>query len=317
MSFAATLLVKAPNANPHDFFVYAQNNEVEKISSHFLKCEESIGLQQTLKEAQYHFLNGSLEKSRLLFSDIAARKWNCDWKEQERKTIAFSFYRLAQLSKNEMEQIQFLTDAINFDETSAPDNSIFPPPTVRLYKNLKAQLKKKSFSFPAFTKNYSYVLRNGQFINLATPELETFSLRARYTFVSDAYKIETLTVTAEELMGHDLKPQPWVSGNCKNPILSDEISPAKEGLKIFYEDACIADLTAKTTSPLQNITAQASMAGPSEAIPANLAVAEKKSWLQRNYLWVGAVVGVALIANQMRHNNESHQTVVVPTATSQ
>jgi hypothetical protein len=314
VSFAATLLVKAPKANPHDYFIYAQNNEVEKISSHLIKCDKSAPLRQTFKQAQYHFLNGSLEKSQSLFKEISEQKWECDWRDEDRKIISFSYFRLAQLSQNEMEQIQLITDAINFDDSTKPDEAIFPPPIFQLYQQLHNELKKHSFSWPAFAKNYSYVLRNGQFISLSNPAIETFSLRARYTFVSDSYKLETFTMTFEEILNRELEPRPWVTGECHSGKIDNELLSEVNSIKIFYDNNCIDD--AGKPAPTQGLPVLATTNPLGSKDSLNVSLGKKKSWLQRNYFWVGAfVVGSLVIANQVKHNNEPSQTVLVPTTT--
>jgi hypothetical protein len=314
VSFAATLLVKTPKASPHDYFIYAQNNEVEKISSHFLKCDKSVALRQTFKQAQYHFLNGSLEKSHSLFKEISEQKWDCDWKDEDRKIISFSYFRLAQLSKNEIEQIQQITDAINFDDSTKPDQAIFPPPVFKLYTQVHNELKKHSFSWPAFAKNYSYVLRNGQFISLSSPALETYSLRARYTFVSDSYKLETFTMTFEEILNRELEPRPWVVGDCHSGKIDNELLSETESIKIFYDNICIEEVGKPSSIQNLPILAASNPLGAKDAL--SVSTGKRKSWLQRNYLWVGAfVVGSLVIANQVKHSNESSQTVLVPTTT--
>lgn len=314
LAFAGTLVVKAPGANSHEFFIYSQNNEAQKISTHVLQCRKNINLEQTLKEAQYHFLNSSLDKSIGLFKTIADNKWSCDWKDDERQVITFALFRLAQLSSNEMDQIQHLTDAINFDDSITPDESLFPPPVVNLYKKLKRQLVKKSFTLPAFSKNYSYVLRNGRFISLSQPVLETYSLRARYTFISDAYKPETLVVTAEDLMSRNMEPQPWVQGDCKSPRLSEELVDIQQEVKVFFSADCVSTVGSASPNSLASNSYDSFRAPPS-TLSQNLPIPEKKSWIQRNYIWVGAaVVSSLLIAHQLQKNNEP-QRVVVPTNT--
>lgn len=313
-AFAGTIAVKAPSASSHEFFIYTQNNEAQKVSTHFLKCGKTIHLEQNLKEAQYHFLNSSLDKSMNMFKAIAENKWSCDWKDEERRVVAFALFRLAQLSSSEMDQIQHLTDALNFDDSIAPDESIFPPPIVTLYKKLKRQLTKKSFTLPSFAKNYSYVLRNGRFISLSQPVLEVYSLRARYTFISDAYKPETLVVTAEDLSSRSLEPHPWVQGDCKNPRLSDELTDTQQEVKVFFSTDCIATLGGSSQSPLASNNYD-SLRVPPSTLSQSMPAAEKKSWLRRNYVWVGAaVVSSLLIAHQIQKNNEP-QRVVVPTNT--
>lgn len=311
IAFASPLLVKAPNANSNDFFVYSQNNEIQKISSKSLLCSVDVDLQRLLKEAQFHFLNGSLEKSRTTFQIIADNKWNCDWKDDERKIITFAFFRLAQMSSSDSEQIQYLTDAINFDDKLNPDEVIFPPPTVELYNKLKKQLFKKSITLPDFAKKYSYVLRNGQFMNLSSMTMDTYSLRARYTFVSDTYKTESFTVTAAELIQSSINPVPLIEGDCGNYKLTPEILALQQEIKIFFSNDCIVDSHSNSNEPLKT---SARVSSQQIAFPDSFPVPEKKTWIQRNYLWVGAaVVASLLIAHQIHENNE--EQVTVPTTT--
>lgn len=310
VAMGSSYLVKAPSANPHEYFVHAQNSGDAKISSYFLTCPHSESLKTLFKEAQYHFLNSSLDRSRDKFTALADLKWSCDWQDEERKILAFSFFRLAQMSEKEPEKINHLTMAVQFDEVLAPDISIFPPPLLETYKAVKSQLKKNQYTFPAFVKKYSYILRNGRFQSLNGFVFEAYPLRARITLVSDSYRLETFVITPEELADRSVEPLPLVQGDCASYSLAEEIKNVP-GIKVFFDASCNKEAPTQLTAAVHPVT----MSSKIEEMP-DFPQPARKNWLQRNYLWVGAVIaGSLLISHQMSKKDEGPQTVYVPSNT--
>lgn len=304
----STWLVKAPKANPHEFFVFAQNSTDTKVSQAFTTCDQKSKINQLIKEAQFHFLNGSLDASKNKFSEIVEMKWSCDWKEDERKIIAFSLFRLSQLSSLPSEQMNFLTEAINFDDEVKPDPDVFPPPVVSLYRKTLEQMATQQMWLPDFSKKFSGLLRNGKFISLNAMAVKTYPMRARLTLISDTYVPETLVVTPEEFQKYQMDPRALVDGDCENFSVAEELKAMS--YKVFFGPDCIKESSVSTPQHT------ASTAGFTPDLASTAPIGpRKKSWLERNLLWVGVTVVSSIAIAQMVKNNQERETVVRPTNT--
>lgn len=309
ISFATTWIIKAPQANPHDFHVYSQNSTDAKISTAFSSCQYTDRLRQLLKEGQYHFLDGSLKVASDKFEQIIDMRWNCDWKENERKVIVFSLMRSAQLTESPSKQLQLVTEAVNFDESLEPDEALFPPPLMRLYHKSKEQMAKVDFVIPDEFKKYTALFRNGKFLSLNSLAVSIHQQRARFTLISDSYRSETLISSVDELKNLHLEPVPLVEGHCHSFKVVDEVK-SLANFKIFFDLNCIPSNT-EPRAALESISPNTSLTSPPQSH-----VPTRKSWIERNWVWIGvAVVGSAVVAHQIYQNQNEPKTVVIPSNT--
>ncbi len=312
--FASQWLVKAPTANPQEFAVYAQNSQYEKISNFFLQCDARLQLNEDLKRAQILFLDGDLQQAKDHFSKVVEKKWSCDWADDERKIISFSFLRLAQMTPNLEAQKDYLYEAIQFDESFRPDEAIFPPPLVNSYKTLLQQLPRQKIVLPTFSKKFTGLLRNGRFLSLANLTLEAQSGKARYTFVSDSYQTEKYFISLTELSALTLEPQPLVYGDCDNMQVHESLKWQTE-LHVFFSLNCIKGMQQNSSLATQSLSSSPQMKELTASTEIPVQDAPKGSWLQRNGLWLGtAIVGSLLVSYHLK-NQDKEQQVAVPTTT--
>lgn len=318
LAFANPWLIKAPQANPHEYAVYLQNSNFEKISTVFLACDGKNKLKEISQKAQIEFLEGDLEKAHNFYLEIVEQKWSCDWNESERPLISFAFFRLAQLENNTDKQAQWLEQALHFDDTYAPDVSLFPPPLLELAKQLRRQHPKVRILLPEIVKKFSAILRNGKFISLSQLSLEERPGVARYTLLSETYQSEKVFVSLKELETLSLSPQVLVAGDCEHPQVDPSLA-AFGKVSVFFGIDCIKEVTSPQNTNSSTVTAN-KMAMPSSLLTENIssempAEEESKSWLRRNALWLGAVVVSSLAVNHYIQSQKQDQYVPVPTTT--
>jgi hypothetical protein len=305
-------LIKAPEASPHEFVVYLQNSEHEKISSYFMKCDLKQELKEDFEKGQILFLDGDLNKSKKYFLNVVDKKWSCDWTEDERALISFSFFRIAQIENTQESQNRWIEEAIYFDDTFLPDQSLFPPPLIAKYQEFKQTKPKKKILLPPFSKKFSAILRNGRFLSLANLSIEEREGAARYTFISDTYLPEKFFISLNELEKLSANPRAFVHGTCENPIL-DESLRWQNGLSIFFSLDCIKE--AKGSSEKSVTLNTGSTLEQFESTNQTIPNSQNKTWLQRNGLWLGTIVVGSLLLNSHLKSQESEQRVVVPTTT--
>lgn len=313
LGFASTSwVIKAPGANANEFAVYAQNSSAEKISAYFLKCDVKKELYEDFKKAQIQFLDGNIEQAKTLFANVAEKKWSCDWTDDERKMISFSFLRLAQLENEGLLQQQWLQDAIDFDDQLKADESIFPPPIVKAFILLQKKQLPQKITLPNVVKKFSAILRNGRFMNLAQITLQAQPGKARYTLISDSYQVEKVFLTLSELEVLSLEPQPLVFGDCENFQIAESLRWLKN-ISVFHGLDCIKEnhSTEKTLTSIP--PKETSLLASNDEMQSPLK--PQGSWIQRNALWVGtAIVGSLLIGYHLNRQNEP-QAVAVPSTT--
>ena len=313
---SASWLVKAPSSNPQEFAVYSQNSDYQKISTYFLRCAEKNQILEDFKKAQILFLDGNLDQAKQQFLLVTERKWSCDWAENERQLVLFSFLRMAQIEQDSARQTQWLTHAVQFDSEWTPDPSVFPPPLIEQFSAVRRQSIAQKIVLPAFSQKYSALLRNGRFISLAQLSLEAIGGKARYTFVSDTYQIETVFITLSELEQLTLQPQPLVLGDCNNFQVSENLKWV-ENVSVFFDLKCVKtsqQLLTQSSSTNSDSVAKIAPQLQLPTMPGDPAPPQK-TWIQRNGLWLGtALVGSLLLSYHLK-NQERPQTVAVPTTT--
>jgi hypothetical protein len=305
----ASWLVKAPSAHPQEFTVYSQNSDYQKISTYFLRCEEKSQLLEDFKRAQVLFLDGNLERAKQQFLIVTEKKWSCDWAESERQIILFSFLRMAQIEQEPPRQSHWLNQAVEFDTEWTPDNAVFPPPLIAQFSLVRRQTKLQKIVLPAFAQKFSALLRNGRFMSLSQLAIEANSGKARYSFVSDTYQIETVFVSLSELEQLSIQPQPFVVGDCDDFQLSENLKWI-ENVAVFHSLNCIKSSQKTTSEPMM-----ANAASPLQLPAAPDSIPLQKTWIQRNGLWLGTVIVGSLLLSYHLNNQDRAQTVAVPTTT--
>ncbi len=313
MTLASQWLVKAPEAHPQEFAVYAQNSAAEKISAHFLKCDLEQTLQEDLKKAQILFLDGDLLKAKKQFLKVIEKKWSCDWADDERQIISFSFFRLAQLEQDGPNPLRWIKEAVQFDDAYVADATIFPPPLIDAYKTNLQKNTLQKITLPLVAKKFSALLRNGRFISLSQLTVQARDGKARFTFVSDTYLVEKVFVSLKELETLSLEPQALVYGSCENFQLHESLQWLSQ-VSVFHRLDCVKSPTQNTqvTSSTLPTTQILSNFKNEQTAPQDV---KTGSWLQRNGLWLGtAIVGSVLLTMHL-NNQDREQRVMVPTTT--
>lgn len=314
MTFANTLMVKAPSVDDDTYHVFLENSDNVRPSDMEQACNEMEGLQQTYANANDNFLNGSVEMAKKQFADVAEKQWRCDWRKRERTTISEAFLRLAQMASSTEDKKDHLTALAHFDPSYRPAASLFPPPLVDEWIALTKLQRLKTISTNKYSGMYVKVLRNGQPHTIGKDSLQFPSGQARYTFLSDSHAPKTLIIGADELSHVHIQSTALISGDCKSFQFQKPVQ-WKGDVRLFFAPECIVE------RPENILLASKGMMTASPALSTNaidLQLAEdrvpKKPWIQRNAVWIGtaaAIVGAALIVSHMNKNKET-QTVITP-----
>lgn len=314
LSLAMPLSIKAPNADAGDFFVYQNKKNQQLRIQDLVICHAKSELDQNFKQAQYDYLNSDMAKSVIAYKKVIALQWHCDWKKQQHDRIFHSFLKLAQISQNKKDRMQLLFQAKAFSPKSQPNKSIFAPPIINLYNNIHLENYKKTVFLSKSFKEFHAVYRNGKKLGLADGQLTNTDIKARYTFLSTSYLPVTLIATLSEIEKNKIQVEPMVDGTCKNFNISSKIQNLQRPVTVFFSPQCQKQqgFNQQTIASFPNITTPSS---DSSLTTSAQPFSKKKSWIRRNYWWVGAAILTSAILIHQNASKSEPQTVVVPTNT--
>ena len=120
--FAQDTIIQSESSSDIEFEQYLLNNPHKKsyLQNYIAKNNLSHDLLDLLKKAQYEFINGSREEAIKNFKRITDIRHKDNWTLNQRKTINYAFYRLAQLEQDPNIKKNYLKEAVIFDQSISP-----------------------------------------------------------------------------------------------------------------------------------------------------------------------------------------------------
>ncbi len=246
--------------------------------------KNNLKLQSTFKQAQFEFLQGSLEKAADLYGQISDMQHKARWTLSEQRIIHYSFLRLAQLSK--ADRNNWLTKAFIFHPEMEVDDKLFPPPLVDQYRRLQESTPMNVWTLPNKTEEFDQIFINGRTLPKGSRFFRYRPGRVRIDFLSNTYQPVTLVTDLKELETIKVSLHPLASGTCQVPKFYVEGS---EKFRLLNENCLsgkMAGTGAKTLEKWQAATAKP-QPGP--------------SFLKNKWFWVGvSVVATGLTLHSLK-----------------
>lgn len=312
MVFGAEVLVKAPQSDVYTYQVFLENSDHTRPSDIDLPCPVRDDLQQYYHSANDNYLNGSLDKAKSEFLEISQLQLSCDWKSKERQQITESLYRLSQLTSSMIDQKTWMRAAVDFDPAQTPDKKLFPPPLLKLFDDIQKEQTFKVIAMSKYYDTYTRILRNGRSFQIDKKTLKFPEGQARFTFLSDSHAPKTVVVTATALQRSNIESAAFINGDCKS-FQFQKPPTWKSGTRLFFSPECIVDQQVNTIlAETINSPSSTFATNPIEQQIRADSMPRKPTWIERNYLWVGAaLVGAVLISAEMNKRKDT-QTVITP-----
>ncbi|MCJ8276751.1 MAG: hypothetical protein MJK18_07910, partial [Bdellovibrionales bacterium] len=238
--WAQDVIVQGENLSDVEYEQFMLENPQKKTYVDFQQSGQSAHkskLLKLLKQAQYEFLQGSLEKSKELYTEISELRHQMDWKKNEKKTIHYALMRLAQLSASKDQQSAYIKKALAWDTKLKPDSELFPPPLVRLYHQIKTSQADKVWPLPHKATEFSKITVNGSPIPLGQSYIKLKPGIYRFNFISNKYKNVSLVTEAKNLADHKLILAPLASGQCDSPAFNEDIKIKNH--MALYDKGCL------------------------------------------------------------------------------
>ncbi len=295
--FAADVMVQSEQSHDLEYQKYINENtdKISFVDHLFQKKSKDARLGELLKQAQFEFLKGSLDKARGQFQKIVDLSFKEDWNTEQRDIINYSFLRLAQLQKNKQKQTETLRLSLAFDSKSSANQELFPPPLIAKRKRLKEKLKTQVWALPKNTEKFDQVFVNGQKVDFSSGFLKKELGPLRISFYSNKWRPQSFQLKASELGEVRLPMIPLVTGGCHNPIFNtDSLTQTKLTL---FDQGC----TGSAQTQLAGLpTSDSALSFPKEK--------RKKGpkFYENKWFWIGlSVVAVGLTAYQVDQHNQS------------
>ncbi len=306
-------LVRSPGVSLRQYNAYLLTDpSASAIVAHIKKSPADSSALESLKtefeKAQVAYLNSEDEAMRTEWLNLASFAYKADWPKPYRAMISIGFLRLAQVSTSADDTKKWLTIAAGFDASYEPDRTLFPPPLVAEYHEIRAAQQK--FNVPIQNwKNFELALLNGKAIRLSGRS--TLSLpdqTVRLTLLSSVYQPVTRVLPARALIAFQPRRLPWVTGTCQTPLWS-ELENTQQNLAALFSNSCVAVRgQSQPIFPLSTPTlasgsletpAYNQWADPSTAMatPSN-----SKPFYKSGWFWLGAAIAAGAIVYSQERN---------------
>jgi hypothetical protein len=256
---------------------------------------------QLFAEAQLNYTEGSMSEARASFQKIIALEDTDQWSADELSAILYSYLRLAQMESDQIVVEDWLHRAAAV--SGSVDESYFPPPIIKRWKELKNSLKTAEISSRDLFPDYRYMLANGTRFDLSqSQKIQLPSATMRFTLISDTFETVSFKADSSELKRSIPDRKPWVTGSCKH----DQIKWSSQvPAEAFHSLEC--------SSPKPDIAFTA----PAVSEPEPMSVRElspipkKKSILENKWFWIGlgaVAITVASLSQQPKDEPKKVQT---------
>ena len=249
-------VIKAPQTSMEEFQTYIQTESEVSYAMHQLqKIRESnsqakLDLQLLLEQAQEGFLKDHLKNAGELFRTITKKAYQYDWDQESQDIIFYAFLRLAHIEwKGESPEV-FLHSAILFAPHKQPDESLFPPPLVQKFNDLKKQLPLLTIHWNRIFSSHDVILVNGKEVSADQPIRLPYG-EYRVTALSSAYKKwSRKRIAISHLVQKKIITPAFVRGSCQQLVMQQSLKQHR----VLFPHFCITSLLAIHTDTTRAIS---------------------------------------------------------------
>ena len=303
------VLIKAPKTSWTEFSAYADTEAVKTFAQYQLeqiyKSPRPIVLADLLEKSQREFLSYEPERAKKTYQSIINHIHSFDWTEPERKIIVYALFRMAQLERNLQKQKMFLQEAVVFGGNSKIDTTLFPPPVVQTYLNLKKSMHFAPVNLKKIFPEHEQVLINGKVHSSQQKLLLPYGVY-RVRALSSARKSWLKILSLSRLLTQKIK-SPYlvnISSSCQKARLNQEIQkPKQKILQVLFPNFCIWN-EIQARAMLADKSAGSAKEGSLEAselksalkpkLTENFSQKHKKKWVEPA-LWFGGAIALSTL----------------------
>ena len=240
------VLMRAADTDFVEFSAYAQTESIKTFAQYqwdqIRNSLPPVQLESLLTRAQSEFLSDSPESAKMTYQAVVNHTHAFDWDTEERKIIFYSFLRLAQLETEEQRSKLLLKKAVVFGKNLKVDLSLFPPPLVKAYHQIKESIHLISFDLRNIFPNHEWILINGAGYS-HDQQVSLPDGTYRITALSSSHKAWTQIISLAQLVTKKIQTPLLVAGQCEKALLSSSLGK-KIGhrIQVLFPHFCVWDI---------------------------------------------------------------------------
>ena len=244
-------VVRAVSTSRMEFKSFIQAEFIKSYAQHQLDhiraSRRPIHLPSLLKKSQEEFLSHDPSSALKTYRTVIDHIHSFDWNEEERKIIFYILFRSAQLESNVEKQKLFLHEAMVFGQGLKLDFSLFPPPLMKAYLNIKKASALVPVNLKKIFPEHELVIINGRVYSANRPVFLPYGVY-RVSAFSSSHIPWTKTISLSRLVSQVVHTKPVVSkGNCQQGGKLNAISKGDRAIiKVLFPNFCVWN-TAKQT----------------------------------------------------------------------
>lgn len=312
---AESILFLAPQGKEQDYAIYLQTKPqftsyVEYWTKRNPTKSDVDHLLDVFERAQLAFLNNPLDEAKALFENVVQLAHQSDWKSSQRELLQTAFLRLAQFEQSEEGRKHYLKRAIALDHEMEPNTTLFPPPLINEYKNLRRDLRAIALVWKKpVSENTGLILLNGKKLSFQKPILIVEG-QHRLSLVSNQFTLWTKVLHQRDFEKIYVERKSFALGTCEKSQIITETDVGLNSAHMFYNPDCTKEFSKKK---FQLASAYAPTSSTVSAAPSIRSSTPSDPIWKKSWFWV-ALAGVALTAVVISQNNQN-QSSSAPQAT--
>ena len=242
-SAVSSAIIRATNTSESEFKAFIRAEIALTYASYQLNrlrgSARPIHIEDLLKKSQAEFLSPKPISAMHTYHKVIKHIHAFDWNEEERKNIFYMLFRAAQLEEKLEKKKLFLQEALVFGQDLKLDFTLFPPPLVKNYLDIKKNIALVPLDLKKIFPQHELVLINGKEYTFSQSVLLAYGTY-RVTAFSSAYVPWSKTIALPNLVSQVVRTKPLVQdGNCEAGARLNAVPKIdQKNIRILFPNFC-------------------------------------------------------------------------------
>ena len=246
-------------------------------------------------DSQKAFLGTDSNLARTKLEFLISQIPNEDWSAAERQVFFKSAMRRAQLAINDPDMDIWLKHALTIGYELHPDHTLFPPPLIQRWQQLKQKIQMRKIQVPGLGGEWSQIMINGVPCTAnSCPAFPDTDLPLRITWLSDKWQPYTALIKLRDVPQEIPARRAWVAGECRSPQLDRAANIFRDKQPFFGLDCEKSHVTGA------NLNLMAAPGGLNMFAP----IKKERPLYKSPWLWAGVGAVIAIVVAQSQKSQE-------------
>lgn len=254
---SSRVLIRAPQTSFTEFSAYADTESLKTYAQYQLdqiyKTPRPILLETLLEKSQREFLSHEPQRAKKTYKLIISHIHSFDWTLPERKIILYALFRIAQLETNLQKQKLFLQEAAVFSGDLKIDTSLFPPPLVQTYSNLKKSMNYIPVNLKKKFPGYELVLINGKKYSVIKQNTLLLAYGVyRIRALSSSKQTWFKTLSLSRLLSQKVQSLALIDkdSSCQQMVFNQGVQKPNHSVEVLFPNFCVWNSIKEQTNTL-------------------------------------------------------------------